>query len=294
MASMRARVGTSRPWQEVEVDGLCVAYNDDGAGAPLVCLHAIGHGAGDFVPLRERLGGRYRVVALDWPGHGNSAADRVPVSAARYAEVLLGFLDAIGIDRAALLGNSIGGAAAIRLAAQHAERVRALVLANPGGLDRVDALSGPMTRMMARFFAAGANGARWYPGAYALLYRAVLSGAPAAPQRARIVAAGVEMAPALAQAWRSFGTADADVRGLAPQVTCPVWFAWAKGDWINQLGRCRAGIRRFSNARLETFRGGHAAFLEAPDTFAQALERFLDSLSVDRSPESARPVARSA
>lgn len=200
------------------------------------------------------------------------------MSAVRYGDLLGGFLDAVGIEQAVLLGNSIGGAAAVRLAAAQPVRVRALVLANPGGLDRVDALTGPVTRLMARFFTAGARGARWYPRAFATYYRLVLSHAVAAAQRQRIVASATEVAPVLAQAWRSFGTPDNDVRGLAARITCPVLFAWATGDRINQLRRCRPAIHQFPNARLETFRGGHAAFLEDPDAFVTALDRFLSTL----------------
>ena len=276
----RWAVGAGAPWREVTVDGIRLAYNDDGEGAALVCLHAIGHGAGDFAGLHQRLGSRYRIVALDWPGHGRSGDDRMAVSAGRYAELLTGFLDALGIDQGVLLGNSIGGAATIRFAAAHPTRVRALVLANPGGLDRGGAglTTRVITGMMARFFAAGTRGARWYPRAFAAYYRMVLSGPAAADQRERISAAGVESAAILAQAWRSFGQPDADIRALGARVTCPVLFAWARGDRINQLGRARAAIKQFPNARLEAFSGGHAAFLEAPDEFAQSLERFLAGL----------------
>jgi pimeloyl-ACP methyl ester carboxylesterase len=131
---------------------------------------------------------------------------------------------------------------------------------------------------MARFFSAGAHGARWYPLAFAGYYRLVLSQPTAAAQRQRIIAAARELAPVLAQAWRSFGTPDNDVRALAPRVTCPVLFTWAMGDRINQLKRCRPAIQQFPNARLETFRGGHAAFLEDPDAFVAALDRFLSTL----------------
>jgi 4,5:9,10-diseco-3-hydroxy-5,9,17-trioxoandrosta-1(10),2-diene-4-oate hydrolase len=284
MATRRSLVGTTAPWAEITIDGVRLAYNDDGSGPAIVCLHAIGHGAGDFVSLRERLRSRYRVIALDWPGQGNSGDDRIPASAARYTELLSAFLDALGVEPAVLLGNSIGGAAAMRYAATHPARVRALVLANPGGLDRGGGgvLVGAMTGLMARFFAAGARGARWYPWAFAAYYRRILTGPAAAEQRARIIAAGAEVAPVLAQAWRSFGTPDADIRALAPRVTCPVLFTWATGDWTNQLSRCRAAIARFPRARVETFKGGHAAFLEAPDTFMPALERFLIGVMAGR------------
>jgi pimeloyl-ACP methyl ester carboxylesterase len=277
MVTLRSAVGATAPWKEASSDGVTLAYNDEGGGPVLVCLHAIAHGAGDFASLRERLRGRCRFVALDWPGHGNSGDDRMSASAARYAALLPGFFDAAGIAQAVVLGNSIGGAAAIRFAAAHPRRVRALVLANPGGLDRVDALTGPITRAMARFFTAGANGARWYPRAFGVYYRLVLRGRPAAAQRARIVASAVEVAPVLAQAWRSFGAPEADVRGLAASITCPVLFTWASKDWINQLRRCRPAMLRFPTARLETFRASHAAFLEAPDAFVQSLERFFST-----------------
>src|SRR5215468_10075683 len=132
----RAAVGASPPWSEHTVDGVRLAYDDSGAGAPIVCLHAIGHGAGDFSRLRTRLGRRQRVIALDWPGQGRSGSDSAPPSAVRYAELLAGLLDTLGLERAVLIGNSIGGAAAIRYAATHPGRVRGLVIENAGGLDR--------------------------------------------------------------------------------------------------------------------------------------------------------------
>ena len=273
----RRAVGASEPYREVLVDGVRLAYDDEGQGPPLVCLHAIGHGASDFTGLRRRRAGRNRVIALDWPGHGSSADDRVPASAERYAVLLGAVLEALGVERPIILGNSIGGAVAIRYAAAHPDRVRALVLANPGGLDRGGGgrLNRAVTGMMARFFAAGARGARWYPAAFAAYYRIVLTEPAAREQRDRIVAQGNDVARVLEEAWLSFGTPEADIRALAPVVTCPVLFAWAARDRINQLARCRAAIARFPDARLETFRAGHAAFLEAPDAFAAALDPFL-------------------
>lgn len=275
----RAAVGATAPWREVTVDGVRFAFDDDGTGPALVCLHAIGHGAADFARLRARLRARFRVLALDWPGHGNSGADHVPASAGRYADLLGRFLDAAGVERAVLIGNSIGGAAAVRFAAAHPERVQALVLENPGGLDRVDRLARLVTGIMARFFAAGARGAWWYPRAFAAYYRLVLPRPAAAAQRARIVAAAREIAPVLRDAWRSFGQSDADVRALAPVIRCPVLFAWAERDRVVQLERNLPTIRRFSRARLETFPAGHAPHLETPEAFEIAVERFVQGLA---------------
>lgn len=281
MTMLRSAVAVSAPFHEIDVDGVTLAYADEGTGpAPaLVCLHAIGHGGSDFDRVRARWRGRRRVIAVDWPGQGRSGVDRVPPSAARYADLLAGLLDALGVERAVLLGNSIGGAAAVRYAARAPERVAGLVLENPGGLDRTDDAPARLAiGAMVRLFAAGARGAWWYPAAFALYYRTVLPRRAAAAQRARIVAAARELAPLLRDAWRSFGAADADTRALAPRIGCPVLFAWAARDRFVQLRRARPTIARFPDARTVTLPAGHAPHLETPDAFEAELERFLDAL----------------
>jgi 4,5:9,10-diseco-3-hydroxy-5,9,17-trioxoandrosta-1(10),2-diene-4-oate hydrolase len=279
MESLRSATGASPAARRVTVDGVRLAVDDQGRGPAIVCLHAIGHGAGDFAALRARLAPRWRAIAPDWPGQGRSDPDRVPPSAARYADLLGGLLDACAIYRAVLLGNSIGGAAAIQFAAAHPERVSALVLENPGGLDpATDALGRNALAAMVAFFGAGARGASWFPAAFAAYYRLVLQRAPAATQRRRIVAAGREIAPLLRDAWISFRQPDADLRALLPAVRCPVLVAWAARDQIVQLRRCRPALARFPDVRLETFPAGHAPHLETPDAFEAALERFLEPL----------------
>jgi len=281
MTTARSVAGAQAPFSTITIDGVQLALADDGAGPAVVCLHAIGHGAGDFTRLRAHLRSRHRVLALDWPGQGSSGPDHRPAGAARYTELLEKALDAVGVERVVLVGNSIGGACAIRYAAAHPGRVRGLVLANPGGLDRADRIARLAVGAMVRFFDAGVRGAWWYPRAFAAYYRVVLTAPAAAEQRRRIVASAPEIAPVLAEAWRSFGLPDADIRDLAPRVRCPVLFAWATGDRINQLGRCRPAIARFPNATVETFPGGHAAFLEAPEAFEASLDRFLTRLDAD-------------
>ena len=190
MESLRSASGASPSARRVTVDGVGLAVDDEGHGPAIVCLHAIGHGAGDFAALRARLAPRWRVIAPDWPGQGRSDSDRVPPSAVRYADLLAGLLDACAVERAVLLGNSIGGAAAIRYAAAHPERVAALVLENPGGLDPADdALGRTALAAMVAFFARRRAWCRLVPGGVRRLLPArppaCARGGPAAAHRRR-------------------------------------------------------------------------------------------------------------
>jgi pimeloyl-ACP methyl ester carboxylesterase len=281
-AEARIAIGAGAGAKDVVVDGVRLAYDDEGTGPALLCLHAVAHGARDFEGVRARFRGRCRVIAPDWPGHGRSGEDEAPASTARYGELLAGFVDALALRDVVVLGNSIGGGAALVLAAARPDAVRALVLANSAGLDRVDRLARVVTRAMAAFFAAGARGARWFPRAYAAYYRLVLRGAPAHAQRERIAAAGRASAVRLVEAWRSFGRPEADLRALAARLRCPVLVAWGEQDLVIQLSRNRPAIARIPNARLELFPAAHAAFLECPDAFDRALHAFLDGLPAPR------------
>ena len=269
--------------RHLAIDGTPLVLDDEGAGDTVVCLHAIGHDARDFAGVRDRLRGRCRVIAVDWPGQGRSPHDGGPVAGGRYARLLGGVLDALAVESAVLLGNSIGGAAALAYTAENPGRVRGLVLENPGGLAPVD---DPLARAalagMVRFFAAGVRGAGWFRTAFALYYRLVLQRHAARPARARIVAQAYALAPLLEQAWRGFGAPEADLRALAPRVACPVLFAWADRDVFVALRRSLPAIRRFPNAEVVRFPAGHAAHLETPEAFEAVLDRFLAALS--RSP----------
>lgn len=275
MERARAALGAGAAAKRVTIDGVRLAYRDEGAGPPVLCLHSIAHGSRDFEALGERLRAHYRVIALDWPGHGASDADAVPASATRYAELLAGLVEALALREIVLLGNSIGGAAALAYTAAHPGNVRALVLVDSGGLVSVSAGARLLTSVMASFFAAGARGARWFPWAFALYYRAVLPGAPARAHRERIVAAARESAATLAQAWASFGTPAADLRSAAAALACPVLAAWARSDRVIPLWLTRPALRQIRDVELVSFPGGHAPFLECPERFHPVLESFL-------------------
>src|SRR5579859_2207007 len=277
--SLREEAGVPAGSPLIEIDGIPLAVSREGRGPALVCLHAVGHGGRDFAALAAALRDRFEVIRIDWPGQGRSGPDRVPASARRYAELLTALLVRLDLEDPILIGCSIGSAAAILYAAEHP--VRALVLCDSGGLVPINALTRGFTGLLRGLFAAGARGAWWFKPFFAWFCRTALPSEAAAAQRARIIAAGYEVAPVLAQAWASFGRPEADIRAVAASLDLPVWVAWCRGDRIIPLSLCQPAIDAMKRARLTLFEGGHAAFLEQPEPFIEGLIDFVACLPVD-------------
>jgi 4,5:9,10-diseco-3-hydroxy-5,9,17-trioxoandrosta-1(10),2-diene-4-oate hydrolase len=113
-------------------------YHDVGTGDPVVLLHGGGPGAsgwsnfGRNVPVFAE---SFRTIVPDQPGFGRSTKlAEHPQYFKHSASALLGLLDHLGVERAHLVGNSLGGGAAVRFALDHPDRAGRLVLMAPGGL----------------------------------------------------------------------------------------------------------------------------------------------------------------
>jgi 2-succinyl-6-hydroxy-2,4-cyclohexadiene-1-carboxylate synthase len=109
----------------IKVGGRTVAVTDVGSGPPVVQLHGLGCGKRMWFHQIRTLRRRFRVIAYDLRGHGQSdaPADATDYSAAHLARDFIGVLDALAIERAAVVGFSLGGGPALALAAGKPERV---------------------------------------------------------------------------------------------------------------------------------------------------------------------------
>jgi 2-hydroxy-6-oxonona-2,4-dienedioate hydrolase len=108
-------------------------YNEAGSGPPVVLLHGSGPGAtgwSNFGPNLGALSEHFRVLALDAPGWGRS--DAVTLEERDHVGAVVELLDALEIDKAAVVGNSMGGMTALKLAALHPDRVSHLVTMGSG------------------------------------------------------------------------------------------------------------------------------------------------------------------
>ena len=103
-----------------------------GRGEPVICIHGLGGTKASFIPTVAALAGRRRVIALDLPGFGDSDKPLTGrYDAAWFAEAVIGVLDGLELERAHVVGNSMGGRVAIELGLTAADRVGKLVMLSP-------------------------------------------------------------------------------------------------------------------------------------------------------------------
>ena len=134
-----------------------IAWERHGAGPPLLLIHGLGYARWGWEPVVEPLARSFDVILFDNRGIGESDAPAGPYTAAQMAGDALQVLDEAGVERAHVLGTSLGGMVAQELALAHPERVDKLVLActTPGGAE-----SFPMPEQTVRLLQNGATPAR--------------------------------------------------------------------------------------------------------------------------------------
>src|SRR5207248_11525753 len=120
-------------WQ-VELHGHRVIYRIAGSGPPVVLIHGMVNSSRHWEEVALRLADSYTVVAPDLIGHGDSATPRGDYSIGAHAAVIRDLLTVIGIERATIVGHSLGGGIAMQFFYQFPQRTERLILVSSGGL----------------------------------------------------------------------------------------------------------------------------------------------------------------
>jgi pimeloyl-ACP methyl ester carboxylesterase len=116
------------PVKTVVVDGHRIAYLDIGQGPPLILVHGFGGSLWQWEYQQASLSASHRVITLDMLGSGFSDKPDIGYTPEEIVKFFTGFMDAVGIPRATLIGNSMGGGLVIAMAVAHPERVNRVVL----------------------------------------------------------------------------------------------------------------------------------------------------------------------
>ncbi len=262
---------------QIQTRAGALAYAEQGSGSPLVLLHSAGHDHHDFDAILPELVARHRVIALDWPGFGESPAPQPAgsLSATLLAQVLEDAVAALGLERAVFLGNSVGGMAAARLAARQPQCVRGLVLVSSGGFTPMNALTRGFCRLQGREWVRRHTG-RWFARAY---LRRRNAHTEAILQRFDRDHARPASLAAHAALWRSFAQDASSVIAEARSIRCPTLLAWGRHDPVSRSGvEGRQARMAIAGAHYVEFDTGHMPFAEDPPAFLAELLPFLEAL----------------
>jgi pimeloyl-ACP methyl ester carboxylesterase len=247
-----------------------IAWEERGEGAPLLLIQGLGYARWSWDPVVPGLAERHRVLWFDNRGIGESDKPPGPYTARELADDALQVLDEAGVERAHVLGASLGGMVAQELAAAAPARVEKLVLCctTPGGADTV-----PMPEVTVQLFAAAATlapetalrrfvenalGSNPPPGLADELYRRRLENPPD---------------PAGWQAQAAAGTTFAGVDGT---LAAPTLILTGTDDNVVDPRNADVLAARIPGARVARFEGaGHLFFWEQPGAFVRIVSEFL-------------------
>lgn len=254
-----------------------IAYDERGEGDPIVLLSSGAHDRHDFDDLRDLLPPRFRTIAPDWPAHGESPPGEGAASAMRFADVAEELTERLAPGGAVVLGNSVGGFAAARLAIRRPELVRGLVLVDSGGFLGRGLQVRASCALMAR--------PRFLRAIYPWFANRYMRPDSAADRRVRDVGiATTRKDPglrAVSELWGSFASPEHDLRAEATSISAPTLVVWGKRDPVIPLKVGRQIAAAIPNAQLEIVDTGHAPQVSDPEGFAARLVPFAEAAFAD-------------
>jgi pimeloyl-ACP methyl ester carboxylesterase len=269
----------------LQLHGERVAYQDAGDGEALLLIHGMAGSSATWRGVIPQLSKNFRVIAPDLIGHGESDKPRGDYSLGAFAVFLRDLLDELGISRATIIGQSLGGGIAMQFAYQHRDRCERVVLIGSGGL-------GPDLSWTLRLLSA--------PGAELLL--PVLAPRPVLDAgnkiKSMLSSAGLQ-SPRGAELWSAYTSLSdrdsrnaflrtlrsvVDYRGQAVSALnklhltaqMPVMFIWGDKDKIIPVSHGYAAHEALPGSRLEILPGlGHFPHVEDPTAVVDILEDFI-------------------
>lgn len=241
---------------------------DGRATGPTVLLaNGLGLNLEMWAAQMPQLGRLFRVVRFDNRGHGGSAVPDGPMTMETVASDALAVLDAVGAERASVIGLSMGGMLALWLAAHHPDRVDKVVAANLGGASNAQMWNARIKAVTDNGIAAVSEGMaeRWFTAPFLA----------ASPERAQPVLDQLAATSAEGYAAGCAAVRDADIHAVLGSITAPTLVIAGLKDAVTAPalgGKIAAAI---AGAQFVELDAGHLSNVEAADAFTHAAIAFL-------------------
>lgn len=274
----------SRELKRVEIGGTPVNYVDVGSGdrEPVVLVHGLGGQWQNWLENIPRLAQDRRVLALDLPGHGlTPEPEDDDISISGYGRCVDAFCEQLGLDRVALVGNSMGGFVAAEVAIQFPARVTRLVLVSAAGISSADTLQAPILTIGRVATALATNSAARHRGLASRPLTRHMSLALVA-RHPRLLKPDLAYEGFYKGAGKGgFDNAlraclDYDFRDRLPDVKVPTLIVWGEKDSIIPVRDANEFERLISDSRKVVMKDtGHIPMAERPQAFNDVLMEFL-------------------
>jgi len=273
------------PTDYIEVAGLRLHVRDDGPPHPntdtpvVIMLHGFGASLHTWEPWAAQLKNEMRVIRFDLPGFALSGPDPTgDYSDARSLQIVVALMDKLGLPRASVIGNSIGGRIAWKFAAAYPQRVDKLVLIAPDGFASLGFEYGkapefPAVMKLMRYVLPAAAVKMSMAPAYG--NAEFMSDSLVARYRDLMLAPGVRDAM-LARMSQSILVLPEEI---LKTIQAPTLLVWGEKDQMIPFANAKDYLRLLPDAALKSFpRLGHLPFEEAPGETLVPVRAFLNSI----------------
>lgn len=260
----------------IRANGIDIDYRDSGAGAPVIFIHAFPLNQTMWNDQVVALQSSYRVITLDLRGFGQSDAPEGAYSMDQMAADVRELMSALKIDRAVLVGLSMGGYISLAFCRNYPNAVQAVVLADTrAGADTLEARERRLrSAEKAEQVGAHAIAEDMIP---LLLGKTSQERRPSVVERVRRI---IEANPpqGIANAQRGMAQRH-DSTGVLPDIACPALVIVGSEDTLTPVTEAKSLRNGIRGASLRLIDGaGHLSNMEQPEEFNSALTEFLDSL----------------
>ena len=250
---------------QIKINSIDINYLQQGAGEDVLLLHGWGDSKTSFVPLLKHLCSNFRVTALDFPGHGESGEPpQSGFSVGDYADLLLAFMDALGINRAHIVAHSFGCRVTLKAASAHPTRFGKLLLTGAAGLRPK---RGMKYYLRTYLYKTGKIFLSLLPGGKALVEK----------WRARFGSSDYQaLKPALRATF--IKVVNEDLHATLANIQSPTLLVFGSQDNATPLWMGKIMQSEIPAAALVVFEGrGHYAFAEEQPRFLRVMDAFLYS-----------------